>query len=139
MSHPTNVTGAVENGRPPLIDVTSHLRIPRDPRIRAVLRALRSNLDLTVFELADSVTLSRVRLEQIVKKDLGISLRSWKREKQLKKAAGLLKQGSCPIKEVGYECGIPDPSNLSHAFRSRFGVCPTEYREAWRRRKKSDS
>lgn len=48
-------------------------------------------------------------------------------ERRLAAAAGLLDAGRVSVGEVAVRCGFPSSSALSHAFRKRFGVPPSEW------------
>jgi AraC-like DNA-binding protein len=95
-----------------------------------VLRALKNDLTLSIEQSAKVVGLSVSRLEHIVRKDLGIDLRTWKRHRQMKKARQCLLDLNYPLKHVPDACGIRDRSNFYHAFKEYFGVTPGAYRRA---------
>ena len=45
------------------------------------------------------------------------------------KVAQLLRMTSDPVSTIGYDCGFTSPAHLSRAFKQRFGVSPSAYRQ----------
>ena len=69
-------------------------------------------------------------LHKIFKEYNGTTLFEFGLGVRLDHAKQLLADTSLYIFEIAMECGYLDPSNLTHAFRNRFGVSPQEYRDA---------
>jgi len=49
--------------------------------------------------------------------------------KRLEYSAVLLRNNHLNISQVVFECGFEDLSHFSRAFKSRFGVSPTQFRQ----------
>jgi AraC-like DNA-binding protein len=107
--------------------------VTQDRRIQDAVRFLEENPDQPIGAVAKILGLSRWRLSHIASDNLGRDLRAWKRELQLTRACHLLAETNLSVKEIRWRCGIADGSNFSHAFRQRFGVSPSAYREGARR------
>jgi len=53
----------------------------------------------------------------------------WILKKRLEYSAVLLRNNHLNISQVVFECGFEDLSHFSRAFKSRFGVSPTQFRQ----------
>ena len=49
--------------------------------------------------------------------------------KRTEKVAQRLAMSDEPVSSIGYDCGFSSPAHLSRAFKQRYGVSPTQYRE----------
>ncbi|MDY6397958.1 MAG: helix-turn-helix transcriptional regulator [Treponema sp.] len=49
---------------------------------------------------------------------------------RMEKARSLLKDNSLSIKEISAEVGFNDQNYFSRTFRNKFGMTPTEFRDA---------
>ncbi len=101
------------------------------------IRALQQVKDLIVKDLTNHYTIStlakRVHLnEQKLKlgfKQLfGKGLFETLRENRLEEAKALLRYTDKPVKQVAAECGYARITSFITAFRSQFGLSPTEFR-----------
>lgn len=61
---------------------------------------------------------------------IGLSPKQYVMFSRLAKARELLAGTALPIAEIAEQCGFPDASNFSRAFRQRYGLSPTSLRAA---------
>jgi AraC-like DNA-binding protein len=86
-----------------------------------------------VASLARLLGGNRPTLSRTITHYLGKSLKAALRERQVKRAAGLLRSTNLPLSEVAAQSAFGDRTTLHRAFRAAFGVSPSEYRAQFRR------
>jgi AraC family transcriptional regulator of arabinose operon len=84
---------------------------------------------IKVSDVAKAVGISRNYLDEIFKKEMGVSPKEFLMKYRIEKASSLLSSTSNPIGLIAEEVGYSDPMTFSKVFRSRRGMSPTEYRE----------
>ena len=82
----------------------------------------------TIEELARRCLMNPTTLKAVFKAVYGDSLASHMKEHRLEKAAELLRQGDGSVAEIAAAVGYESPSRFSSAFRERYHMLPTEYR-----------
>ena len=100
----------------------------KDFRIQRVVQALTEDPSRTLPELALSCQISISRLIHLFKSEVGINLKNYRLDCRLQLAAAMLVSTTMPIKAVAYTAGYHHPSSFMRAFRTHFGVSPTDYR-----------
>ena len=75
-----------------------------------------------MIDMADQLCMSRSSLNRKIKGLLDLTPNDYLRIERLKKAAQLLKEGSCKINEVCYMVGFNTPSYFTKCFQKQFGV-----------------
>lgn len=80
--------------------------------------------------LSDYTGINVSLLHKIFREYNGTTLFDYGQEVRLELAKTLLRDTSLYIFEIAMECGYLEPSNLTHAFRNRFGFTPQQYRDA---------
>lgn len=80
-----------------------------------------------IDQLAQMVGLSPSKLKSEFKRVFGTTIFQFYRNKQLEQASQLIKDGM-PIKEVADQFGYQDPYKFSLAFKKRYGMLPSMYR-----------
>lgn len=88
---------------------------------------------IRVSDVARAVGISRNYLDEIFKKEMGVSPKEFLMKYRIEKASSLLASTSNPIGLIAEEVGYSDPMTFSKVFRSRRGMSPTEYREQHRK------
>jgi signal transduction histidine kinase/ligand-binding sensor domain-containing protein/DNA-binding response OmpR family regulator len=83
--------------------------------------------DLSVDQLANCVSLSKVQTYRKVKAISGLSIVEFIRTVRLKKAAQLILEGRLNFSEIAFETGFSTPSYFSKCFHDHFGKTPSEY------------
>lgn len=106
-----------------------------DQDIARAVRFIRENAlrGLGVEEVLVAVPISRSLLERKFRKMLGHSPYEAILNVRLRHACDLLATADVPIARVGELCGFSSAEHFSAAFKSRFGVCPRQYRRENRR------
>jgi AraC-like DNA-binding protein len=72
--------------------------------------------------------LSRVQLYRKVKALLNCSVAEYLTTVRLQKARQMLMAGQWTIAEVAYESGFSSPAYFSTAFKNKFGISPSEFK-----------
>ena len=103
-------------------------------RVRTALAYIEVNLgdcDLTAEQVAHAQGISRRRLDQIIRGELGVSItaRIWNRRLE-QAAADLVEPGrmSLTVFQIAYGVGFEDAAHFSRAFKARFGYAPRDWR-----------
>jgi AraC-like DNA-binding protein len=68
------------------------------------------------------------RMQQLFKKNLGTTPKSWLQELRLKEAGKLLLESEDRVSDIAYNVGFNTPSHFNRAFKSKEGCSPSEYR-----------
>ena len=97
--------------------------------LAAVVEAHYRRNDLSVEEVAERLNLSRVQLYRKVKNQLGCGVTDYIQGVRLTKARYLLLHEDWPVSEVAYQVGFTAPTYFSTAFKARFQVSPSEFRQ----------
>lgn len=86
-----------------------------------------ANSDMTSDYIAKKLGMSRVHLYRRLKETTSQSCTNYIRNIRLAKAAEMLSHGKVPVQEVAERVGFKSLSHFSTAFRTLYGVTPTEY------------
>ena len=114
------------------------LQQPRGPKesplprriLRRVLARMEDQLDsdLTLTLLAAESGYSRTHFHRMFKAATGQAPHRYLLELRLKKAKSLLADPSLSLIDIAFACGFSSHAHFSTAFRTRYGVSPSEYR-----------
>lgn len=106
--------------------------------VRAAIRHLSARLSdpPTVEQLARLVGTNEKRLSRAFREDLGQTVFEYLRGERLRIAQRLLTTTSLSVANIAEEIGFSSAANFATAFRDRFGVTPSTYRDE---RQKDDS
>ena len=98
-----------------------------DEKIGQTLSYINENLtaDLSIDTLADRVFLSRYHFMRLFKEQTGSTVHQYVRQKRLLYAARLIREG-VPAVRAAADAGFNDYSVFHRAFRSSFGISPTD-------------
>jgi AraC family transcriptional regulator of arabinose operon len=83
---------------------------------------------LTEDALAARLGLSRSRFAHLFREQTRSSFRRRLREIELTKAKVLLGDPGLRVKEIASKCGYATTSDLTRAFKKKFGLPPSQYR-----------
>jgi YesN/AraC family two-component response regulator len=83
---------------------------------------------LTTGHLARAVGMSRETLRRAFADRFGLTPREYLEECRMSRAASLLRDSDCMIKEVAAQVGFADPNNFSTVFKRFHGLCPEAFR-----------
>lgn len=82
-----------------------------------------------VTDVAKAIGISRNYLTTIFKKEMNVSPQEFLINYRMEKAASLLTNTKEQVHVIGAEVGYSDSLAFSKAFRTHYGMSPTEYRE----------
>lgn len=86
----------------------------------------------TIQELAQKARMGQVRLKEAFKKVTGMGMYEKLKDARLQKARQLLLETDLLIKEIYLEVGYEGITSFIGAFRKRFGISPTLYRNIFK-------
>ena len=87
--------------------------------------------DLSLASVADALYLNKYYISKLFSSKLGITFSDFITNQRVYTVREKLTSGTRPITEIAYECGFRNLSNFNRAFRSRTGMTPREYRDAY--------
>jgi transcriptional regulator GlxA family with amidase domain len=111
-----------------VLGVTPAPRRSTHPRVRAVLRRLRSRSaedEVSLASLAADVGLSPGRLMHAFTESIGIPLRPYLSWLRLQRAAASIVAG-VPLATAAAAAGFSDAAHMSRTFRRMFGMAPSQ-------------
>lgn len=102
----------------------------RDPRIRKATDLIYSRFAerFTLDKLARSCGLSRSRMAELFRKQVGVPPIVFLEAQRLRRARELLKHSSLSLAEIAGQTGFASPFYLSLRFKKHFGISPRDYR-----------
>ena len=88
----------------------------------------RCRESVSISELAAEAKVHPIHLSRMFRKYFHCTPGDYLRACRLETAASLLRSGRLPIAQIAIEAGYSDQSQLSKAFRRKFGVTPLQFR-----------
>ncbi len=85
--------------------------------------------ELTIQELSGNAHFHPNYFIRMFKKHLGMTPMRYIHERRLEQAQQLLISTDSSVSEIAYRSGFKDVSHFSQAFKKRYGLSPTEYRQ----------
>ncbi|MFB9214309.1 AraC family transcriptional regulator [Vibrio sinaloensis] len=97
-------------------------------RIKDILYYIETQLkhSLNLASIAKHFSMSSSNLQRIFKEDVGITVKSYVRQRRLHLAKSNLEKGLVTITEAAYEAGYNHPANFTIAFKKEFGIPPAK-------------
>lgn len=95
---------------------------------RAAIEAQLGDSSLSVDSLSRDMGLSRIQLYRKVKALLGSTVNDYVQTVRLHKACHQLQQPDVTIAEVAYGVGYSSPTYFATAFKAKYGLSPSEYK-----------
>lgn len=83
---------------------------------------------LTIEKIARASGLSRNYFSARFRERFGRTAQGHLLHRRLEAARVLLISTALPVKEIAFECGLPDPHHFNKQFRQAEGISPTAYR-----------
>jgi transcriptional regulator GlxA family with amidase domain len=101
-----------------------------DTRVAAAVAKIEANLDtpMPITAIAQDLNLSPRRLEQLFQENLGMPPAAYALSLRLQAARRMVTDTQHPLAEIALRCGFSSASNLSRAFRAKFGSSPRALR-----------
>lgn len=90
---------------------------------------------ITIQELADTIGLSPSYLSKLFKRELGISVSDYIREKKIENAQNLLKYSNYDITDIANYLAFSSQSHFIQVFQKYIGMTPKKYRNTYFRSK----
>jgi AraC-like DNA-binding protein len=87
-----------------------------------------NNANISMEDSAKETGVGVRRMQQLFKKNLETTPKSWLQELRLKEAAKLLLESEDRVSDIAYNVGFNTPSHFNRAFKSKEGCSPSEYR-----------
>ncbi|MDO4620880.1 MAG: helix-turn-helix domain-containing protein [Lachnospiraceae bacterium] len=84
---------------------------------------------INVSRIAEDIGVSRTHLNQLFQKELGVSAQKFLIDFRMHKAAQLLMTGEYSVKEVASMVGYEDQLTFSKAFKKKFEISPSYYKD----------
>ena len=108
------------------------IMIPSSELTAKIISFLNSNIynKITIEEICSFTNFRRSQISKIFKNDTGESIMDYYRSIKLKTAKGLLKNTQYTVTEMAGILGYDTPQYFAKCFKTKYGVSPTEYREA---------
>lgn len=101
-----------------------------DTIIYRVTEYLKTNFRSASLEgAAEEVNLSPTYLSKIFKSKSGTGFSETLHGIRMEKACAMLKDRNFKMYDIAYHLGYDNPKNFSRAFKSSFGMSPSEYRD----------
>ena len=102
-----------------------------DYRIREILVKVEKNLSqsLTAMTLAQQYNVSPSYLQNLFKKEVGVSLAKYVKNARMQKSLELLKTSHLRIQEILTKIGVSEETHFLRDFKKKFGKTPTQYRK----------
>lgn len=101
-----------------------------DRRIESAIQIVRERFpeaSLSVTNVALRVSLSRSRLEHLLRQETGQTFRQYVRELRLAEGKRLLLKSTLQVKEVAFRVGYSSSAAFVRAFRRGCGLTPSMY------------
>ena len=86
--------------------------------------------NISLEDTAQAVNVSAFYLSKLFKEEKNVNYVTYVSDARMEKARSLLKDNSLSIKEISAEVGFNDQNYFSRTFRNKFGMTPTEFRDA---------
>lgn len=96
----------------------------------AEIIAASYNKKIKIQEVADRVGINRSYLTNIFKREMNMSPQEFLINFRLEKAAEMLRESEEPVGSIASSVGYTDALTFSKAFKQKYGVTPTEFRNS---------
>ncbi len=88
---------------------------------------------ITIQELAEHTSLSASYLSRLFKKEIGVSVSDYIRDKKIEKAQNLLKYSDFSLIEIANYLAFSSQSHFIQVFEKQVGITPKKYRDKFYR------
>lgn len=82
-----------------------------------------------LHQLASTLRTNAKRLNEAFRKCAGVTVFAYLREERMQQAQFMLENTELPVQAIALELGFTSGANFATAFRERFGVSPSQYRQ----------
>lgn len=99
-------------------------------RLSSIIKKEMASGSVSLEAIASQMYITRGQLTRRVKAINGMTTQQYAMKIRLTHASNLLKNNTdMPISEVAFRCGFEDATSFSRAFRRKYGISPSKYRE----------
>lgn len=99
-------------------------------RLTSIIKKEMASGSVSLEAIASQMYITRGQLTRRVKAINGMTTQQYAMKIRLTHASNLLKNNTdMPISEVAFRCGFEDATSFSRAFRRKYGISPSKYRE----------
>lgn len=112
-----------------VMDATSRIENPIIEKASAFIMAHLSE-NISLEDTASAVNVSSFYLSKLFKEEKNVNYVTFVTEARMERARQLLKEQNLSIKEISAATGFNDQNYFSRAFKNKFGMTPTEFRDA---------
>jgi YesN/AraC family two-component response regulator len=95
---------------------------------KTIVHAKLADSDLSVDYLSREIGLSRVQLYRKIKALLGCNVNDYIQTARLNKSCLLLQDPNATIADVAYQVGFSSATYFSTAFKAKYNISPTDYK-----------
>lgn len=122
----------VRSGREPQLGSPALRLGSRNPNLLRAVRWIEAHyLDVDcLVRLADEAGVSTRQLQRLFKSVLGITPKAYIKELRLRRAISLLSNTELPITDIATECSYDSTTSFRKAFRDRYQVVPSRFRQS---------
>lgn len=126
--------GAKQESDKPLVAYQKVVLEPHRNKERSAIIAYiaehYTDSDLTLEQLTRQVGISRNKVSEIIKDEIGLTFTAYINKLRLTEAARLLKESEdASVSEVAFAVGYNNPSYFNKLFKAEFGCTPKSYRQ----------
>lgn len=89
-----------------------------------------SDPELSLETICRETSLNRNRLSELLKKEVGLTFKTYLNEVRLTEAARVLATTDLQVTEVAYKVGFGNVSHFNRIFKDKFNLTPLEYRRS---------
>ncbi|MBQ2839321.1 MAG: helix-turn-helix transcriptional regulator [Muribaculaceae bacterium] len=98
-------------------------------RLTSIIKKEMASGSVSLEAIASQMYITRGQLTRRVKAIKGMTTQQYAMKVRLTHASNLLKNNiDMAISEVAFRCGFEDATSFSRAFRRKYGISPSEYR-----------
>lgn len=97
-------------------------------RLSELIISSMASGQVSIESLASKMYISRGQLTRRVKAITGLTTQQYAMQIRLDKASELLSSQEYSIYDIAFKCGFEDPTSFSRAFRRKYGIPPSVYR-----------
>ena len=99
-------------------------------RLTSIIKKEMASGSVSLEAIASQMYITRGQLTRRVKAINGMTTQQYAMKIRLTHASNLLKNNTdMPVSEVAFRCGFEDATSFSRAFRRKYGISPSKYRE----------
>ena len=98
-------------------------------QLTSIIKKEMASGSVSLEAIASQMYITRGQLTRRVKAIKGMTTQQYAMKVRLTHASNLLKNNTdMAISEVAFRCGFEDATSFSRAFRRKYGISPSEYR-----------